>query len=47
MRLTRAKKEFHQAAALALGADFAAAHEIAFRDDTDQLPGGIDQLQTS
>ena len=34
-RLTRAKKEFHQAAALALGADFAAAHEIAFRDDTE------------
>ena len=37
-----AKREFEPAAALALRADFAAANEIALRDDADQLAGGID-----
>ena len=41
-RLTRAENEIQQSAALALGADFAAADEIAFRDDADQFSGGID-----
>ena len=41
-RLTRAENEIQEAAALALGTDFAAADEIAFRDDADQFPGGID-----
>ena len=41
-RLTGAENEIQQAAALALGTDFAAADEIAFRDDADQFPAGID-----
>jgi hypothetical protein len=40
--LARAEKEIQQSAALALGTDFATADEIAFRDDADQFPAGID-----
>ena len=41
-RRARAEKEIQQSAALALGTDFATADEIAFRDDADQFPAGID-----
>jgi hypothetical protein len=44
-RLTRVENEAQEMAAPALGADFTAADEIAFRDDADQFPGRIDHRQ--
>ena len=41
-RLARAEDEFQEPAALALRADFAAANEIAFRNDADELAVGVD-----
>src|ERR1700730_17401593 len=38
----RSENKFQKSAALALGADFAAANEIALRDDTDEFTGRID-----
>ena len=46
-RFTGAEQEFEPAAALALCADFAAADEIAFRDDADQLAGRIDHRKSA
>src|ERR1700730_9740538 len=37
-----AKNELQEPAALALGADFAAPNEVAFRDDADEFTGRVD-----
>jgi hypothetical protein len=41
------QQEFEPAAALALGADLAAANEIALRHDADELAAGIDHGKTA
>ena len=41
-RLAGSQNEFQETAPPALGADLAAADEIAFRDDADQFSGRID-----
>jgi hypothetical protein len=40
-----AKNELQEPAALALGADFAAPNEVAFRDDADELTGRVDDQE--
>ena len=45
--LARTEDEFEPLRTLALGADFAAAQKIAFRDDTDQFALGIDHRQAA
>ena len=46
-RLARAEDELQPAPALALGADFAAADEVALGDDADELAGCVDHRKAA
>src|SRR6185312_4938261 len=45
--LARAGQELQPARALALGADLGTPHEVAIRDDADELAGAVDHRQSA